>query len=88
MLTQCHRKFYLCYIIWLAIGSVVVYFFYPETKGHTLESMAVVFDGDDAKVGGEGGTAKGMELLGTLHKEHGMDGKDDDVEGLYVEHAK
>jgi len=69
------------------VGSGVVYFFYPETKGHTLESMAVVFDGEDAKVGGEGGTAKGMELLGTLRKET-VDGKEDDIGGIHVEHAK
>ena len=25
-----------------------VYFFYPETRGYTLEDMAVIFDGDDA----------------------------------------
>lgn len=28
-----------------------VYFFYPETKRLTLEEVAKVFDGDDAKVG-------------------------------------
>jgi hypothetical protein len=25
-----------------------VYFFYPETRGHTLEQMAVIFDQDAA----------------------------------------
>lgn len=29
---------------------VFVYFFYPETKGLTLEEVAKVFDGDEAKV--------------------------------------
>lgn len=28
-----------------------VYFFYPETKRLTLEEVAKIFDGDDAKVG-------------------------------------
>jgi len=30
--------------------SFTIYFFYPETRGHTLEQMAVVFDGEDADV--------------------------------------
>lgn len=33
-----------CYLIF-------VYFFYPETKRLTLEEVAKIFDGDDAKVG-------------------------------------
>lgn len=32
----------------LALLLVTVYFAYPETRGHTLEQMAVIFDGDDA----------------------------------------
>ncbi|KAH0846416.1 hypothetical protein AYO21_07147 [Fonsecaea monophora] len=59
-------KYYLCYIIWLAIQSVVVYFFYIETKGHSLETIAICFDGEDAKIGGQAATAKGRELLGKL----------------------
>lgn len=47
-----------------------------------------MFDGDEAKVGGEGGTTKGMELLGALHKERQIDGKDAGVEAVHVEHVK
>ncbi|EXJ62573.1 hypothetical protein A1O7_03011 [Cladophialophora yegresii CBS 114405] len=66
-------KYYLCYIIWLAIQSAVVYFFYIETKGHSLETIAVCFDGDDAKVGGQAATAKGKELLGQLDDKKSLD---------------
>jgi len=31
----------------LLVMGVVIYFYYPETRGHTLEQMAVLFDGDD-----------------------------------------
>ena len=30
--------------------AFTIYFFYPETRGHTLEQMAVIFDGEDAEV--------------------------------------
>lgn len=66
-------KYYLCYIIWLAIQSVVVYFFYVETKGRTLEAIAIVFDGEDAVVGGSGGTEKGKELIAGLHRDQGVE---------------
>jgi hypothetical protein len=32
----------------LLVMGVVIYFYYPETRGHTLEQMSVLFDGDDA----------------------------------------
>jgi hypothetical protein len=32
----------------LLVMGVVIYFYYPETRGHTLEQMAVLFDGDEA----------------------------------------
>jgi MFS family permease len=60
-------KYYLCYIVWLAIQSAVVWFFYVETKGRSLEAIAIVFDGEDAKVGGEGGTIVAKELMNKLH---------------------
>lgn len=43
-------KFYFVYIAVLVIECAVIYFFYVETKGPTLEEIAVLFDGDDANV--------------------------------------
>ena len=34
----------------LVIAWITIWFTYPETRGHSLEDMAVVFDGDDAEV--------------------------------------
>lgn len=44
-------KYYLVYVSWLLVELVVVYLFYPETRGPTLEEMAKIFDGDEAAVG-------------------------------------
>ncbi|KAJ5193386.1 general substrate transporter [Penicillium cf. viridicatum] len=41
-------KFYIIFIPWVAIEFVVVYFVYPETKGYSLEEIAVIFDGESA----------------------------------------
>ena len=37
----------------LVFITIVIWFAYPETKGHTLEEMAVVFDGENAAVSGQ-----------------------------------
>lgn len=84
-LTRLTWKYYVVYICWLAIQSVVVWLFYIETKGRSLETIAVCFDGEDAKVGGAGGTAKAQELLQALHQDENV--KDDAVD-LRVEEAK
>ena len=44
-------KYYIVYDVWLLVELIVVYFFYPETRGPTLEEMARIFDGDEAAVG-------------------------------------
>jgi len=44
-------KYYIVYIAWLLVELIVVYLFYPETRGPTLEEMAKIFDGDAAAVG-------------------------------------
>ncbi|PKX93554.1 general substrate transporter [Aspergillus novofumigatus IBT 16806] len=38
-------KYYLIFIAVLLLFGVTAYFLYPETKGYTLEQVAVVFDG-------------------------------------------
>jgi hypothetical protein len=43
-------KYYIVYVVILIIISLTVFFAYPETRGHTLEEMAVVFDGPGAHV--------------------------------------
>jgi MFS family permease len=51
-------KFYFVYIAVLVIECVTIYLFFVETKGPTLEEISLLFDGDNAHVGG------GMEIGG------------------------
>ncbi|KAI7175511.1 hypothetical protein KC352_g24249 [Hortaea werneckii] len=44
-------KLYCVYTAWIAVELVIVYFFYVETRGPTLEEIARIFDGDNAEVG-------------------------------------
>ncbi|OZJ03972.1 hypothetical protein BZG36_03256 [Bifiguratus adelaidae] len=43
-------RYYIVFVCIIAVEVVVVYFFFPETKGRTLEEVAVIFDGDAAFV--------------------------------------
>lgn len=47
-------KYYLVYVAILIIITTTIWFFYPETSGHSLEQVATVFDGDAAEVIAEG----------------------------------
>ncbi|EJT96557.1 general substrate transporter [Dacryopinax primogenitus] len=38
-------KFFLVYCVWTAIETIIIFYIYPETKGPTLEEVALVFDG-------------------------------------------
>jgi hypothetical protein len=38
-------KYYLVFIAVLLLFCVTAYFLYPETKGYTLEQVAIIFDG-------------------------------------------
>lgn len=37
-------KYYIIFVVIIAISTVLIYFVYPETKGHTLEEMDTVFN--------------------------------------------
>jgi len=43
-------KFYFFYVGWIAVQFAVVWFFFIETKGPSLEQVALLFDGKDADV--------------------------------------
>ncbi|KAH7116507.1 sugar transporter [Dactylonectria estremocensis] len=62
-------KYYILFAVVLLVATLTIYFFYPETKGHSLEEMAVIFDGEDAAVIAE---VKGTNIKGgdVLHEEH------------------
>lgn len=54
-------KYYIVYCVLLVIITVTIYFFYPETKGHSLETMARIFDGEDAAVPEEGKSRESVD---------------------------
>jgi Sugar (and other) transporter len=49
-------KYYLVFVVVLITMVITVWFWYPETRGHSLEQMAVLFDGDEAEVAVPGET--------------------------------
>ncbi|KAJ5140779.1 hypothetical protein N7448_004187 [Penicillium atrosanguineum] len=53
-------KYYFVFLAILLIVLVTVYYYYPETHGYSLEEMAVIFDGESARV--TNGISAKMEL--------------------------
>ncbi|KAJ5716578.1 Sugar transporter [Penicillium malachiteum] len=43
-------KYYLVFVVVLLVFGITAFLFYPETKGYSLEQIAVIFDGEDALV--------------------------------------
>lgn len=43
-------KYYIVFVVVLIAMCITTYFFYPETRGYSLEQMAFIFDGEDAAV--------------------------------------
>ena len=44
--------YYIVFCVLLVFISLTVYFLFPETKGHSLEEIAIIFDGPGARVDG------------------------------------
>ncbi|KAM0326608.1 hypothetical protein ACHAQA_006477 [Verticillium albo-atrum] len=61
-------KYYIVFAVILVVVTVTVYFFYPETKGHSLEEMAIIFDGVDAAAISEG-AVRAVKGANVDHKE-------------------
>ncbi|KAH0421464.1 hexose transporter protein [Colletotrichum camelliae] len=49
ILDAIHWRYYAVYIGILAFYCVIIYLRFPETKGLTIEEIAIIFDGDRAK---------------------------------------
>ncbi|KAK7018321.1 MFS domain-containing protein [Favolaschia claudopus] len=67
-------KYYVVYCVWLVCECIFLYFYLVETKNHTLEETAAIFDGEDAreKIVGSAATHVG---LGKGAEENGGDEK-------------
>ncbi|KAJ0379865.1 hypothetical protein COL26b_002018 [Colletotrichum chrysophilum] len=58
-------KYYIVFIVVLFCLLIVSYLYYPETRGHTLEQIAVIFDGDSAAAPPPAVTSEKMEVMVT-----------------------
>ncbi len=58
-------KYYLVFVIWIAIETTIFYFFYPKTLGHSLEGVGAIFDEVKAVVEVNGSSQSGVEQTKT-----------------------
>lgn len=59
-------KYYCVYIGWLVVEILVVFFFFPETKGFTLEEVSEIFEGKDSA--GARRVLEKQDMLGGVHE--------------------
>jgi len=76
-------KFYLVYVVWIPFEILTIYLFYPETRGRTLEELAVIFDGEAAKVAGNADdiNADGIEVLEARAAGYAAEMREEDQKG-------
>ncbi|KAK6441414.1 hypothetical protein LTR95_002362 [Oleoguttula sp. CCFEE 5521] len=46
-------KYYIVYVVWLAIETTIIWFLYPETKGPTLEELGRLFEDENPMAKGK-----------------------------------
>ncbi|KAI0521279.1 hexose transporter [Xylaria bambusicola] len=64
-------KYYLVFSVLLVIFLGITYFLFPETKGHTLEEIAVLFDGPQV-LGGDLGKASSKDPSSDIQHYEGV----------------
>ncbi|KAJ7176334.1 general substrate transporter [Mycena crocata] len=70
-------KYYVVYCVWLVCECIFLYFYMVETKNHTLEETAAIFDGEDIQekiadsAAAHAGVAKDSDGKGELRDEKG-----------------
>lgn len=65
-------RYFIVFIVVRMLFAFTAYFFCSETKGYTLEQVAVIFDGPDALVASSTEAATAAEAksdLSTVHNE-------------------
>ncbi|OJJ43637.1 hypothetical protein ASPZODRAFT_136087 [Penicilliopsis zonata CBS 506.65] len=74
-------KYYIVFVAVLLSYAIVTFMWYPETRGYSLEHMAVIFDGDGAAVATTQQTMKTVTdaILNEEEKKDGM-GKAEETE--------
>ncbi|KAL2825839.1 general substrate transporter [Aspergillus cavernicola] len=72
-------KYYFVFVAVLICYAITAYFFYPETKGYSLERMALIFDGDDAAL------PSGMEVFEKSGDAHDDNDDEKGVDTVEVE---
>ena len=55
-------KYYIVYVVWLAIETTIIWFLYPETKGPTIEELSRLFEDVDPLKKGQ------LDLEGARHE--------------------
>jgi cyanate permease len=60
-------KYYIVFLACLTMYGIIIWFFYPETRGYSLEQIAIIFDGEDGAVKIEKEELEKIQTVRTVH---------------------